>query len=195
MSGSGYKVRPATDIVIPVHNSPEDVRRCISSCVRSLGAGDRVIIVDDGSAAETEEICRRSAVDNPQVVHLIRRPEGSGFCRAANAGIRESTAPVVVLLNSDTVVVPGWLDRIAACFAANADIGIVGPLSNAGGWQSIPDFGAGGPPNNRIVNDDVTLAEIQAYCEGFSRVFDYPVMEQINGFCLGSGPIDCSGGA
>lgn len=176
--------RPLTDVVIPVHNSPDDVRRCLSSCVRSLSPGDRAIVVDDGSAPETEEVCRQIAKRNMQTVTLIRRREGSGFCRAANAGIRESTAPVIVLLNSDTVVPLGWLDRIGACFAANADIGIVGPLSNAGGWQSIPGLGAGGPPNNRIINDDATLAKIHEYCAGFSRIFDYPVIEQMNGFCL-----------
>lgn len=174
----------AVDIIICAHNSPEDVRRCISSTLISLSPGDRIIVVDDGSADETRELCEIFAEKNPEVLVLIRRPEGSGFCRAANAGIRSAAAPIIVLLNSDTVVPPNWLSRIRACFSANSAIGIVGPLSNAGGWQSIPEFRTGGPPNNRIISDDATLAEIQSYCEELSDAYEYPIVDQLNGFCL-----------
>ena len=172
------------DVVIPVHNSPEDVQRCIESCINSLRSEDRIILVDDGSAAPTESICERAAEKHPRNVFLVRRPEGSGFCNAANAGIRLADAPVVILLNSDTVVPLGWLDRIEACFASNPDIGIVGPLSNAGGWQSIPKIVSGGSKNNRIANDDASLEMIQEFCSTFRDKYDYPIVEQVNGFCL-----------
>ena len=98
------------DVVIPVHNIPEDVQRCIESCIRSLRSEDQIILVDDGSTAPTEKICARAAEKHPRNVSLIRRPEGSGFCNAANAGIRLADAPIVILLNSDTVVPwGGWI--------------------------------------------------------------------------------------
>ena len=172
------------DIVIPVHNSPDDVRRCLASCISALRAGDRVIIVDDGSDAETKDICRDAALTHPEQTLLIRRPEGTGFCRAANAGIREAKEEIVVLLNSDTVVPAGGLDRIEACFESNKDIGIVGPLSNAGGWQSIPHLAKTGPKNNKVASDDATLSEIQSYCLGLRETYEYPIVEQVNGFCL-----------
>lgn len=176
--------RPAIDVIVCVHNSPEDVRICLESAVASLGEGDRLIIVDDGSAEETMLLCQEVAGANERSVKLVRRPAGSGFCRAANAGLRESTAEIVVLLNSDTITPPGWLDRIHTCMSANWQIGIVGPLSNAGGWQSIPEYLTGGPPNNLIRRDAGTLAQIQSYCETLVDLYDYPILEQINGFCM-----------
>ena len=173
-----------TDIVIPIHDSPEDVRRCISSCVASLRAGDRIILVDDGSAPATENICISAAEKYPSSIVLVRHSEGRGFSRAANAGIGKTESPIVILLNSDTVVPPEWLDRIEACFASNPNIGIVGPLSNAGGWQSIPEIVFGGPKNNRIASDDVSLEKIQDFCRSFRDLYEYPVVDQINGFCI-----------
>ena len=173
-----------TDIIICVHNSPEDVRSCLTSVHRTLGPRDRIIVVDDGSADETRLICEKFALLDQYRIKLIRRPEGSGFCRAANAGLRESSAPCVVLLNSDTIVPPGWLDSIAACMAANWQIGIVGPLSNAGGWQSIPEYKTGGPPNNLVRDDLESIEAIHKFCRGFRPRFEYPIVEQVNGFCL-----------
>jgi GT2 family glycosyltransferase len=175
--------RASADVIVCVHNSPDDVRRCLASATRTLGPSDRLIIVDDGSADETRLICEQAAQGEPDRVHLIRRPKGSGFCRAANAGLRESSAEIVVLLNSDTVVVGDWLDRIVACLSTHRQIGLAGPLSNAGGWQSIPEL-KGRPPSNPVRDDDATLTAIHAHCAEFGTRFDYPIVEQLNGFCL-----------
>lgn len=176
--------RPAVDVIVCVHNSFESVELCLSSVVGSISEADRLIIVDDGSEDETRILCEGFARDQKRPVMLIRRPEGSGFCQAANAGLGASTADYVVLLNSDTIVFSGWLDKFHACFSANPWIGVVGPLSNAGGWQSIPSLGSGGPPNNDLVHDLSTLHEVQEYCASFRERYDYPIVEQINGFCF-----------
>lgn len=176
--------RPRVDVVICVHNSPDDVRACLASVLPTLGAGDRLTVVDDGSADETKRLCEEVAAGAPDRVRLIRRPEGSGFCRAANAGIRASEADIVVLLNSDTIVPAGWVERIVACMARHPRIGLVGPLSNAGGWQSIPSLPDKGVVNNRVRSDGETLAAIQAFCADFGARYDAPVVELLNGFCI-----------
>ena len=50
----------------------------------------------------------------------------------------------MVLLNSDTVVSPEWIDRLVACAESDPRIGVVGPLSNTASWQSIPELSADG---------------------------------------------------
>jgi GT2 family glycosyltransferase len=175
-------MRPPADIVVPVHNSPEDVRLCLDAVAATMGPEDRLIVVDDGSAEETRRLCEAAASRARAV--LIRRAEGSGFAQAVNAGLMETRAPVVVLLNSDTIVTDGWVDRLSACLHANPQIGLAGPLSNAGGWQSVPDYLTGGPPNNAIRHDPATLSAIAAWCADFRPRFPYPVVEQLNGFCL-----------
>lgn len=177
-------LRPGFEVLVCVHNSPEDVRRCLASVQRTLGPSDRLLVVDDGSDAPARHVCEEAAARDPARTRLIRRPEGSGFCRAANAGLRERSAEFVVVLNSDTVVTDGWLDRLHACFAQAEEIGIVGPLSNAGVWQSIPEFATGGPTANIIRDDDATLGAIAAFCAGFGERYPSPFVDQINGFCF-----------
>lgn len=176
--------RHPADIVVCVHNSPEDVQLCLSTARDTLRTGDRLIIIDDGSADETRLICEEIAASAPSRVKLIRRATGSGFCKAANAGLRETTAEIVIVLNSDTIVVGDWIDRIVNCMFANWQIGIVGPLSNAGGWQSIPKLPTREAPSNIMHDDLSTISDVHTYCHGFGDRFDYPIVEQINGFCM-----------
>ena len=174
--------RPAVEVVVCVHNAPQDVERCLGSVVGTLRAGDRLIVVDDGSEDETRLICERFAEAGN--VDLIRRPEGSGFCRAANAGLRTTRADMVIVLNSDTVVTGSWIDRLETCMAANWQIGIVGPLSNAGGWQSLPFLANTKDSRDLSGDSDVLLGEISDYVAGMADVYPYPFVEQINGFCF-----------
>jgi len=116
--------RPPFEVQVCVHNSPRDVARCLASVQATLGPGDRLLIVDDGSDAPARTLCE-DAARQPRT-RLIRRPEGTGFTRAANAGLRAREAAHLVILNSDTVVTPGWLDRLAAPFALSDQIGLVG---------------------------------------------------------------------
>lgn len=129
---------PGTDVVVCVRDAPEDVRTCLWSLLHSATRPFHLIVVDDGSGPETAAMLETLARREPEI-ELIRNdgPE-HGYTRAANIGLRASTGAHVVLLNSDTVLSPFWLERIVACAESDGRIGVVGPLSNAATHQSLP---------------------------------------------------------
>ena len=57
--------------------------------------------------------------------------------KTCNRGIAMSKAQYVVLLNSDTVVTPGWLDGLVACAESDQRIAFVNPLTNESGNTSV----------------------------------------------------------
>lgn len=177
-------MRSSVDIIVCVHNSHDDVKLCLNSVMQTLGDEDRLIIVDDGSAEETKALCETVSSQNPESTLLIRRSEGSGFCRAANAGMKRSDKETVVLLNSDTIVSKGWIDKLHSSLHSHPRIGLAGPLSNAGGWQSIPELPGKNTSNADVKSDENTLLEINQFCENIAENFTYPIVEQVNGFCL-----------
>lgn len=96
----------------------------IDACLSALLAQDmpaQVIVVDnastDGSVACIEKFLPR--------VQLIRSDYNLGFAVGNNVGARAATGDVIVLLNQDTVVQPGWLRAIVETFADDT-IGVVG---------------------------------------------------------------------
>lgn len=169
------------DIVVCIHNAYDDVRRCLDAVLRHTAPPYRLILVDDGSQPETADYVRDFAVS--QGLMLIRNDEAKGYTLAANQGLRASTGDFVVLLNSDTIVTPGWLDRMVRCFRSDERIGVVGPLSNTASWQSVPDiFDADGDwclnplPEGVSVNDMAAQVADLALCQ-------YPRVGFLNGFC------------
>ena len=80
-----------------------------------------------------------SALARQKRVRLIRNPRNLGFAASVNIGLRAAAGHDVVLLNSDTMVPPGWLDELCAVAYGAPDIGTVTPLSNDGSILSYPN--------------------------------------------------------
>ncbi len=170
------------DIIVCVHNALDDVQRCLESVVRCTTPPYTLILVDDGSAQPTQEYLVEFALSQGAV--LLRNEQAGGYTRAANLGMRTSSADFVLLLNSDTIVTPGWLDRMVACAESDPAIGIVGPLSNTASWQSIPDtFNADGDWAENPLPEGFTPSDMSRRVAAHSgRV--YPYVSFLNGFCL-----------
>lgn len=126
------------DIVIPVYRGEAETRACIESVLASpLRAAHEVIVIDD----ETPEARLRpwlAELGTQGRITLIVHPHNRGFVASANEGMAQHRDRDVVLLNSDTEVAPGWLDRLAACASSDAAIGTVTPFSNNATILSYP---------------------------------------------------------
>ncbi len=170
------------DIVVCVHNALADVQRCLESLLRFTAQPYGLLLVDDGSDPPTRDFLADFASQQPHAT-LLRSEEATGYTFAANRGLRHSTAPFILLLNSDTIVSPGWLDRLIACADSDPAIGLVGPLSNTASYQSIPALSAGGDwAENPLPAGWAIDGWAAALAENSGRL--YPEMALLNGFCL-----------
>jgi GT2 family glycosyltransferase/glycosyltransferase involved in cell wall biosynthesis len=172
----------SVDIIVCVHNALADVKNCLESINCYTLPPFRLIIVDDGSAAETQEFLSDYAKKQGCVIH--RNEIAGGYTKAANCGLRLSDAEYSVLLNSDTIVTPYWLERLLDCANSDSTIGIVGPLSNTASWQSVPEiFDANGDWTDNPLPKGLT---IQEYADEVAResLRIYPKVGFINGFCF-----------
>jgi GT2 family glycosyltransferase len=129
---------PSVDVVVCVHDALEEVRECLWSLLAKTDRPLHLIVVNDGSEEPTTRFLRAFADRHPLVTLIHREAPPHGYTLAANRGIEASESDYVVLLNSDTVLTPGWLGRIIACGEGHAEVGILGPLSNAASHQSVP---------------------------------------------------------
>jgi GT2 family glycosyltransferase/glycosyltransferase involved in cell wall biosynthesis len=171
------------DIIVCIHNSLEDVKACLDAVERTRTANTRLIVVNDGSDEETSHYLDAYFVDRVQD-KLILHSQALGYTRAANAGLRAATADYAILLNSDTIVPRGWLEKLLEVGESDPDIGIIGPLSNAASWQSIPevvqangkDWSVNPLPSGLTVERMAQIVELQS-----DRSF--PRVPLLNGFC------------
>jgi GT2 family glycosyltransferase len=126
-----WKVEPAelpsVSIVIPCFDGIEHTRACLSTLRETLPAGFRgeIIVVDDASTDGTADLIEELAAED-ELLRIVRNPRNRGFLDSANRGAEEAGGDVLVFLNNDTILLPGWLEPLLRVFAEHDDAGAVG---------------------------------------------------------------------
>jgi GT2 family glycosyltransferase len=142
--------QPTASIIIVSYNNLALTKLCLASVLRhTAGQAYEVIVVDNASTDATPEFLQELAARNASVRVLLQR-ENLGFARANNLALIEARGEVLVLLNNDAIVTPGWLQRL--CWhLGDASVGMVGPVTNHIGneaqirvpyqsWAEMEDF-------------------------------------------------------
>lgn len=136
----GNEREPAIAVVIPVYRDRKLTWRCLDSVLSSpCSAPFRIIVIDDASpeadlSKDLDEMARRGWIS------LHRNEYNLGFVASVNHGIKLAGSLDVVLLNADTEVYPGWLDRLVEAAWRNTKTASVTPLSNNATIASYPRF-------------------------------------------------------
>ncbi len=163
-------------IVVPVFNAFEHLRICVDSIARTVRGDIPVLLIDDASTDGRVRPFLKSWVDeNKTSRRLLVNDENKGFVATANRGLSEARTDVI-LLNSDTQVTAGWLDRLAACLASDGSIATATPWSNNGEIVSIPAFCKNNPPP--------ADADAVARAIGACGQPTYPELPTAVGFCM-----------
>jgi len=142
-------MRDDVSVVVVTWNAAGHVERCLDS-VR----GYETVVVDNGSNDGTVLLVRER-FPGVTVVEQENRGMGGGN----NAGIRATSKPYVLLLNSDTRVVADGIDRIAAFADTHPRAAVVGPrLSNEDG--SLQRSVRGDPTTWRLATEYLFLRKL-----------------------------------
>ncbi|MCU1354162.1 MAG: glycosyl transferase family 2 [Acidimicrobiales bacterium] len=129
-------------VLVPVYRGAPDVARCLDSVRRHASAANGpvdVLVIDDASP-EAEVVDLLRGIDPaswPVPITVLRNERNVGFVATVNRGLRHARHDVVVL-NADTVVTAGWLDRMRAVAASAPDVATVTPLSGFGSICTLP---------------------------------------------------------
>lgn len=173
---------PFIQIVVPVFNAALDVEALLDSVVRSTNTPYEVLLFDDGSAPYTESRVSAWEQLDPRV-RYFRNEENVGYTRNINRGLQSSISDYVVLINSDTIVTPRWLEKMFQTMSLDDRIAAVGPLSNAASWQSVPKTKA--PDGDWIINKFDEKFTPDKISEILEEIHDgsAPEFPLLNGFC------------
>jgi GT2 family glycosyltransferase len=136
----------ATAVLIVNYRNYADLDRCLDSLTRSVAGDDEVIVVDcESDASQLAHVAARY----PRVV-TIPHADNLGFAAGVNLAARRADAPLICLLNPDTVVDEGALATMSQWLAAHPAVSVVGP---------------------RVLNGDGTTQPSARRFPGWSTVF------------------------
>jgi GT2 family glycosyltransferase len=100
--------RPTLSVIVVTHNERELVERCLPPLHAQLADGDELIVADNRSADGSADAVRRLAPG----ATVIEMPANDGYMPAANAAAARATGDLLLTLDADTIVQPGFCDAI-----------------------------------------------------------------------------------
>ncbi len=99
-----------TSLIIATHARPASLARLIASLAPGLASGTREIIIAENGTPTPMQLPER-----PTSLKHLHEPR-PGKCRIQNRAIAETTGDILVFLDDDLTVAPGYLDAVESFF-------------------------------------------------------------------------------
>lgn len=128
------KPAPQVAVVVVSYNTRDVLVNCLASVIESTHSRDiEIVVVDNASTDGSLESVHQTY---PQVI-TIANPANVGFGVACNQGIRSTTAPFILLLNSDALINSQSFQVLHDALSKNAQCGAAGcRILNSAGTET-----------------------------------------------------------
>jgi glycosyltransferase involved in cell wall biosynthesis len=165
------KNMPKVAIGVPIQTGPDRLRATLDSLRLNTLLPFSLLLLPDGPDDATRDLL--SALDTPQLT--ADKCRGGAAC--LNRLAKNTDAEVIVLLESGSVVGPGWLDYLLAAFDFNANCGLAGPSTNRS-WNEQCVF-----PQAGASLGDVARTAAQAFSRFGSKFRTLAPLYSLADFC------------
>jgi glycosyltransferase involved in cell wall biosynthesis len=98
---------PTFSIIIPTYNRTDRISGTIQSVINQHYTNFDIVLVDDGSTDNTEEII--SSIQDPRIRYFKKENEERAIAR--NFGIQQAAGDYITFLDSDDALYPHYLDE------------------------------------------------------------------------------------
>ncbi len=102
---------PSICVVIPARDAARTLGECLEALVAQKAPADDLVVVDDGSTDGTRSLAESFGA-------RLVQSNGRGAAAARNLGAAAAMDDVIVFVDADVCLVPGFLGRVRDAFAA-----------------------------------------------------------------------------
>jgi GT2 family glycosyltransferase len=164
---------PKVSVIVCSYNGAKTLDDCLTSLREINYPNYEVVLVDDGSKDNTQEIVAR----HPWVVNV--RQENKGLSVARNVGAATGTGEIIAYTDSDCMADPDWLYFLVGTLLSGDYAGVGGPNISppAQNWVQACVAAAPGGPSHVLLTD--VVAE---HIPGCNMAFHRWAFERVNGF-------------
>lgn len=100
-------------VILPVYRVEKYIKACIASVLGQEYKNFEVILVDDGSPDQSAQIAEELLAQDGTVPYRIIHTENRGVSAARNTGLANASGEYVIMVDSDDVIAPSFLQTYA----------------------------------------------------------------------------------
>jgi GT2 family glycosyltransferase len=116
------------DIIVLNYNGLKFTPKCIETLYKNTDYPFKLIVVDNQSTDGSAEYLNFAKQSYPNMKVIFSETLNSGFAEGVNIGLKESTAPYVLILNNDTLFLQrNWLSLLVEALEKDPRNGLVSP--------------------------------------------------------------------
>jgi glycosyltransferase involved in cell wall biosynthesis len=131
---------PLVSVIIPTYNRAAYIKRCLESVLTQTYSNLEIIVIDDNSEDNTEEIIKNY---NDERIKYIKRTGKRGVCQARNEAIKASKGEYIIFQDSDDVYLPQKIEKHLQSFKDKDNREKIGAVHSA--WWKLKEN-----PNEKI---------------------------------------------
>ncbi len=134
--------KKAVSIIVPIYSDWPSLKDCLKALAETVDlAKHKVMLVNDnGPEADQLEADIKNFIKSRRGFEYYRNSKNLGFVGTCNRAALEldKTGNDMLLLNSDTIPTPGWLDEMISVLNSSSKIATVTPRTNNATLATIP---------------------------------------------------------
>lgn len=115
--------KPLVSVIIVNWNTQDLLKGCLRSVIAGTKISMEIIVVDNGSTDGSLKMVRR---DFPKVLVVVTG-KNLGMGTGNNRGLKKARGRYLMVLNTDTIVPHGAVDRLVTWMEDHPSVGVVGP--------------------------------------------------------------------
>ena len=176
VSAPERELKTQVDVIVPIYNGYDYLEKLLPGLLRTKMQATYILIDDQSTDARIWPFLQQFSQENQAVV-LLKNEENLGFVGTVNRGLEISTHHVA-LVNTDTELPTGWLERLMLPILEDASVASTTPFTNSGTIFSFPEF-----VQNNAIYAGMCEDQVDAV---FSHVKPkYRIVPTGMGFCMG----------
>lgn len=180
---------PLITAIVPTYKRPEFLKRAVNSILAQSFPHFIVLISDNASGRETEEVLEQLKQQDERV-HVLKQPKNVGAVANFQIPLMQVTTPYVCFLPDDDLVAPDFFESVMPYFTQYPEIafcggggGIIDGENNIQSieskGQTIPECGYYEPPRSLFTYYDTSFGIAFP-----SLIFKTALLQKLGGFDL-----------
>ncbi|RYE14965.1 MAG: glycosyltransferase family 2 protein [Sphingobacteriaceae bacterium] len=111
------EVAPAFSIIIPIYNGQHVIERCINSILEQVHQVFELILINDGSTDQTDDICQKYCNSDKRIKYFEQI--NGGVSSARNHGLNVAQNEYLLFVDADDYLLPNFLSAFSLLINSN----------------------------------------------------------------------------